>query len=230
MPHFGNSDPFTSVTSFFNSGLWGAMRLGLEVFFVLLWLSLIWWTYQDVRRRSESTALGTIALVLAIFLPFVGPVIYLIIRPPELLIDARERELELVALERRLEELGDEEGRRIVARMITREGVTVQSTAETNDLLRKAGAVTVEQLDALEQRLSEIELRLRVTDRIRQEAPAPGPSMSSSGETDRSRTLRRSDTERSRPPRRSSEIDAQDRAPSDRRTRPNTPRDSGGTR
>ena len=66
-----------------------------------------------------------VALVLAIVLPFFGAIIYLIIRPPEILDEARERELELVALERRLHEIGDDEGRQMVSRMIAREGLGI---------------------------------------------------------------------------------------------------------
>ena len=62
-------------------------------------------------------------MALSVLLPFLGSIIYLIVRPPEYLDEARERELELLALERRLGELGDEEGQEIVARMLAREGL-----------------------------------------------------------------------------------------------------------
>ena len=55
-------------------------------------------------------------------IPFLGTIIYLIVRPPEYLDEARERELELLALEQRLGELGDAEGKEIVGRMLAREG------------------------------------------------------------------------------------------------------------
>ena len=38
----------------------------------------------------------------AFFFPFVGVLVYLILRPPEYLADVRERELEIKAMERRL--------------------------------------------------------------------------------------------------------------------------------
>ena len=68
MPSIDHNDPFATVTSFFSSGLWGALSLLLEIFLVLLWLALIWWTYQDVRRRTENGVIITIAVVLALSL------------------------------------------------------------------------------------------------------------------------------------------------------------------
>jgi len=41
----------------------------------------------------------------ASFFPFVGTIVYMILRPPEYLEDARERELEIQAAELRLHEL-----------------------------------------------------------------------------------------------------------------------------
>lgn len=190
MPSIDHNDPFATVTSFFSSGLWSAMSLGLEVFAVLLWLSLIWWTYQDVRRRSENASVITVAVVLGIVLPFLGPIIYLIIRPPELLDDARERELELVALERRLHELGDDEGRQMVERMIARDAGGFGGDIDARDLLRQAGAVTRDDLSELESRLTELEFRLRVTDRINREGNAPARPLDSPGDSEQTRAIR----------------------------------------
>jgi hypothetical protein len=190
MPSIDHNDPFATVTSFFSSGLWSAISLGIEVFFVLLWLALIWWTYQDVRRRTENGSFITAALILAIVLPFLGPIIYLVIRPPDLLAETRERELELVALERRLHELGDEEGQRIVGRMIARDTGGLGGDVDARDLLHQAGAVTRDELSDLESRLTELEFRLRVTDRInRDSAPGARPAQPS-GESGQTQAIR----------------------------------------
>jgi hypothetical protein len=188
MPSIDHNDPFATVTSFFSSGLWSALSLLIEVFLVLLWLALIWWTYQDVRRRTENCGFITLALVLAIVIPYFGPIIYLIIRPPEVMQEARERELELLALERRLDELGDEEGRQIVSRMIARDGLGL-SEIDANDVLQKAGAVTKDDLKDLEARLTELEFRLRVTDRVNRESGPAGVPFDQSGGTAQSEAL-----------------------------------------
>jgi hypothetical protein len=76
----------------------------LILFLVVLYLSLIYWTYADARRRIVDPMLVGCATAASMF-PFVGTVIYLILRPPEYLEDVRERELEIEAAEARLHEL-----------------------------------------------------------------------------------------------------------------------------
>lgn len=191
MPSIDHNDPFATVTSFFSSGLWSALSLLIEVFVVLLWLALIWWVYQDVRRRTENGTFISLAVVLAIVLPFFGPIIYLIVRPPEVMEEARERELELVALERRLSELGDEEGRQMVSRIIARDS-GINGEIDARDVLRRAGAVTRDDLSDLEARLTELEFRLRVTDRIKRESDMTGGADAGPG---RSSAVRRTRSE-----------------------------------
>ncbi len=76
----------------------------LIVFVVVLYLSLIYWTYADARRRVYDSVMVGCATAASLF-PFVGTIIYLIIRPPEYLEDVRERELEMQAAEARLHDL-----------------------------------------------------------------------------------------------------------------------------
>jgi hypothetical protein len=87
-----------------NSGLNTAVNL-LIVFLVVIWLALVYWTYADARRRVADPMLIGAATV-ASFFPFVGTIIYMIVRPPEYLDDIRERELEMQAAEARLAQLG----------------------------------------------------------------------------------------------------------------------------
>jgi len=76
----------------------------LILFVVVLYLSLIYWTYNDARRRIEDPMLVGCATAASLF-PFVGTIVYMILRPPEYLEDVRERELEVHATEVRLHEL-----------------------------------------------------------------------------------------------------------------------------
>ena len=162
----GSDDPFSSISDFFDSGLWSAISLLLQVFVVLLWLALAYWTYQDARRRIESPPLVAACVALSVFIPFLGSIIYLIVRPPEYLDEARERELELLALEQRLGELGDREGKEIVGRLLAREGLPAGGDAAgVQRSLRQAGVASIQDLKDLDLRLSELEFRLRVTDR-----------------------------------------------------------------
>src|SRR3954453_5194719 len=73
----------------------------LLLFLVVIWVALIWWTFADARRRIDDPMLVGPATV-ASFFPFVGTIVYVIVRPPEYLEDVRERQLELAAAEARL--------------------------------------------------------------------------------------------------------------------------------
>jgi Double zinc ribbon len=70
----------------------------LIIFLVVVYLALIWWTYLDARRRIEDPVLIACATAASVF-PFLGTVVYTILRPPEFLEDREERELELRAAE-----------------------------------------------------------------------------------------------------------------------------------
>jgi RNA polymerase subunit RPABC4/transcription elongation factor Spt4 len=92
-------NPFETINELLSSPyLTIGFRL-VVLFFVVLWLSLAYWTFADARRR------GTLRFfwgIVALIFPFLGALIYLIVRPPEYELDSRERELELAVLEREL--------------------------------------------------------------------------------------------------------------------------------
>src|SRR3954467_8072693 len=70
----------------------------LLLFLVVIWLALVWGTYADAKRRIDDPMLVGTATVASLF-PFVGSIVYMIVRPPEYLEDARERQLEIAAAE-----------------------------------------------------------------------------------------------------------------------------------
>jgi hypothetical protein len=74
---------------------------------VVLWLALIVYTYLDARRRIADPFLVACATV-ASFFPYIGTAVYAIVRPPEYLEDAHERELEIEAAELRVRQLRDQ--------------------------------------------------------------------------------------------------------------------------
>jgi hypothetical protein len=90
------------LASFISSGTAHAVINGLGFFGFVLWLSLGYWTYKDAKRRIEDPLLIALSTLLALIIPFVGPFIYMLFRPPEYLEDVRERELEIKAMEERL--------------------------------------------------------------------------------------------------------------------------------
>lgn len=72
---------------------------------VALWLALVFWTYKDAVRRIADPWLVVTGTLVSFIFPFIGTVVYLILRPPEYLEDVRERELETAAAEARLMQL-----------------------------------------------------------------------------------------------------------------------------
>jgi hypothetical protein len=90
--------------SLFDSGAWGAAR-NLAIFLaVVFWAATVYWVYKDARRRIEDPWLVGMATLLGALPPFLGPLIYMLFRPPEYLDDVRERELEILAIEEQLAE------------------------------------------------------------------------------------------------------------------------------
>jgi hypothetical protein len=89
-----------------NSGLNLVATLFL-LMLVVLWLALIVWTYLDARRRISDPFLVACATV-ASFFPYIGTAVYAIVRPPEFLEDAHERELEIEAAELRVRQLREQ--------------------------------------------------------------------------------------------------------------------------
>lgn len=74
---------------------------------VVLWLALIVYTYLDARRRISDPFLIACATV-ASFFPYIGTAVYAIVRPPEFLEDAHERELEIKAAELKVRQLREQ--------------------------------------------------------------------------------------------------------------------------
>jgi hypothetical protein len=83
-----------------SDGLNTAIKL-LVLFLVVIWLALVYYTFSDARRRIEDPMLVGCATAASLF-PFVGTIVYMIVRPPEYLEDVRERELEVQAARARV--------------------------------------------------------------------------------------------------------------------------------
>jgi hypothetical protein len=95
--------PALALFGITNEGLNLAVNL-LVLFLVVVYIALVVYTYLDARRRLDDPVLVTTATVASLF-PFVGTVIYTILRPPEFLSDRRERELEMQAAKLRVRQL-----------------------------------------------------------------------------------------------------------------------------
>ncbi|WP_119068230.1 zinc ribbon domain-containing protein [Rubrobacter indicoceani] len=94
-----DTDPFQIISDVLGSPLLRIAGQLLVLLVIVFWLALVYWTYADAQRRGSVSILWGIV---AVVFPFVGTLVYLIVRPPEMLSESRERELELAYLEREL--------------------------------------------------------------------------------------------------------------------------------
>jgi RNA polymerase subunit RPABC4/transcription elongation factor Spt4 len=85
--------------------------VGLQVFlafagafFLALWVSLIIWTFRDVRSRSRDVFAILLATLMVVVFGPLGMLLYFLLRPRETLAEIYERSLEEEALLQDLEE------------------------------------------------------------------------------------------------------------------------------
>ena len=90
---------------------WGNVELviiGLSAFIgafvVALWISLVIWTFRDMRARSRDAFAQLLAALMMFVLGPVGIILYLLLRPRETLAEKYERSLEEEALLQDIEE------------------------------------------------------------------------------------------------------------------------------
>lgn len=91
-------DP-TSLTNFMLFlAAWGG------AFVAALWLSLVIWTYRDIRQRARDPLARILSVLVTAVLFLPGIVIYLILRPPRTLEEEYQHTLEEEALLQSIEE------------------------------------------------------------------------------------------------------------------------------
>jgi RNA polymerase subunit RPABC4/transcription elongation factor Spt4 len=77
----------------------GTLAAVVAVLFLgFFWLALTFWAVRDARRRSESPVLAAFAAGVTVVLPYVGLLIYLVLRPPRTFDEERALLLEEQAL------------------------------------------------------------------------------------------------------------------------------------
>jgi hypothetical protein len=74
----------------------------LIAFAVVLWFGLGFRVHRDARRRVDDGWLVGLSTALGFGLPYVGPLVYVLFRPPETLADVHARDIETRALRGRL--------------------------------------------------------------------------------------------------------------------------------
>jgi hypothetical protein len=86
---------------FFHSPGWYVFRNLTAALAVCFWLANVYWVLRDARRRIADPWIVGMAGILAL-LPLIGPLLWLLVRPLEPLLDTEERQLELRALRQRI--------------------------------------------------------------------------------------------------------------------------------
>ena len=81
-----------AADNFFDSSTWDVGRNLALVLAVVFWAATVYWVFKDARRRIEDPWLVGIATLLGAIPPFIGPLIYMLFRPPEYLEEVRERD------------------------------------------------------------------------------------------------------------------------------------------
>jgi len=65
----------------------------LAAYFVALWIAAIWWTFRDIRSRTNDFLLQLAATLLVTVFSLPGLLIYFILRPPRTLAELYEESL-----------------------------------------------------------------------------------------------------------------------------------------
>ncbi len=92
-------DPRTLSNIIMLLAAWGA------AFLVALWVSLIFWTYRDIRIRSRDPLIRILSIIIVTLLFLPGIVIYLILRPAHTVEEEYQRTLEEEALLQSIEDI-----------------------------------------------------------------------------------------------------------------------------
>jgi len=91
-------DPFAMSNVLLIITAWGA------AFLIALWLSLLIWTYRDIRARARDPLIRFLAIIVVALLFLPGIVVYLILRPTQTLEEEYQQTLEEEALLQAIEE------------------------------------------------------------------------------------------------------------------------------
>ena len=68
--------------------------VAVAIYLIVLWIALAFYVARDARRRSRSWLFTGLAALLGLIPPFLGPLVYLVIRPPQTLDENRAFHLE----------------------------------------------------------------------------------------------------------------------------------------
>jgi RNA polymerase subunit RPABC4/transcription elongation factor Spt4 len=88
-----------SVIEYATTDSIGTLKIAVIAYFGLLWMAIIIWVTKDSLERSNSIIFQAISILLNIAIPFLGILLYLIIRPSKTRMENYYEELERNMLE-----------------------------------------------------------------------------------------------------------------------------------
>ena len=94
---------YATIQKVITSPFWALSAYVFLFFLGVLWLALVFWTFKDARKRIEDPIIVGVAVLTSLVLPFIGAIVYAMLRPAEYIAEARERELEVRAMEQELQ-------------------------------------------------------------------------------------------------------------------------------
>jgi len=109
MPDLPFNFDFNAILEFISTPSFKTIQLAVIIYFGLLWLAIIIWVTRDAINRSKSLLFQVIAILLNIFFPVLGILLYLIIRPNKTTLEHYYEELEHRLILESINEKGDEE-------------------------------------------------------------------------------------------------------------------------
>jgi hypothetical protein len=96
---------FEAIRNILASPVWGFVWKLLLFSVGLLWAALVLWTFKDARKRIDDWLIIVVSVATSLVFPFIGSLVYTILRPAEYLADVKERELEMQAMELELRQI-----------------------------------------------------------------------------------------------------------------------------
>ena len=93
----------STVNKIIDSPLWMLSAYVFLFCLAVLWLALVLWTFKDARKRIDDPIIVGVSVITSLVLPYMGSLVYTILRPAEYLTEVRERELEVRAMEQELQ-------------------------------------------------------------------------------------------------------------------------------
>ena len=90
---------FANILEYAGSDSLGTLKIAVIAYFGLLWFAIIIWVTKDALERSSSILFQAFSILLNIAIPFLGVLLYLIIRPGKTRMENYYEELERNMLE-----------------------------------------------------------------------------------------------------------------------------------